>query len=114
LERQGFSHCDASVKAVELYKTQSDSVKLFIEENDYKPHPTSYKLVKDLYQAYRIFCNDDGFRAVNKSNFIRRLQGNGVQVERRNVGNVAFMCFSALSYPKEVAKGTSYDEHMPF
>lgn len=114
LERQGFSHCDASVKAVELYKTQSDSVKLFIEENDYKPHPTSYKLVKDLYQAYRIFCNDDGFRAVNKSNFIRRLQGIGVQVERRNVGNVAFMCFSAVSYPKEVAKGTNYDEHMPF
>jgi putative DNA primase/helicase len=114
LEQQGFSHCDASVRAVEHYKTQSDSVKLFIEENDYKPHPTSYKLLKDLYLAYRTFCNEDGFKPVNKSNFIRRLQGNGVQVERKNVGNVAFMCFSTVSQPKAFEKGTDADEDIPF
>jgi len=91
LEQKRFSNCEAAKKAVEQYKTQSDSVKLFIEENGYKASPNSYKVVKDLYTAYRSFCLDDGFKAVNKTNFIKRLQSFGITVEKKNVGNVAFL-----------------------
>lgn len=91
LEQKHFSHCEAAKQAVEQYKTQSDSVKLFIEENSYQLSPTSYKLIKELYTAYRTFCSDDGFKPVNKSNFIKRLKSFGVQVEKRNIGNVAFL-----------------------
>jgi len=82
LGQKNFTHCDAIKQAVEQYKSQSDSVKMFIDENNYKGHPTEYQLIKDLYNDYRIYCIEDGFRPVNKSNFIKRLKGFGVLVER--------------------------------
>ena len=98
LEQKRFSHCEAAKQAVEQYKTQSDSVKIFIEENGYQLSPSNYKVVKDLYTAYRSFCLDDGFKPVNKTNFIKRLQSFGVQVEKRNIGNVAFLSVETLTF----------------
>lgn len=91
LEQRSFSNCEAAKQAVEQYKTQSDSVKLFIDENSYQPSPDSYKVIKELYSEYRTFCIDDGFKPVNKTNFIKRLQNFGVTVEKKNIGNVAYL-----------------------
>jgi putative DNA primase/helicase len=91
LKQQKFSHCSASIEAVEKYKTQSDSVKLFMDENSYQKHPTKYKLIKDLYTEYRNFCNDDGFKPVNKSNFKKRLESIGVLTDTNMYGNVAYL-----------------------
>lgn len=91
LKQQRFSHCSASIEAVEKYKTQSDSVKLFMDENGYQKHPTKYKLIKELYNEYRTFCNDDGFKPVNKSNFKRRLGSIGVLTNTNMYGNVAYL-----------------------
>lgn len=91
LKQKRFSQCEAAKQAVENYKTQSDSVKLFIEENGYHPSPIRYKVIKELYTLYRGFCLDDGFRPVNKTNFIKRLQSFGVHVEKKNLGNVAYL-----------------------
>jgi putative DNA primase/helicase len=91
LEQKRFSDCDAAQRAVEQYKSTSDSVKMFVDENEYKPSPTDFKFIKDLYTAYRAFCIDDGFKPVNKSNFIKRLSGFGVLIKRLNVGNVAYL-----------------------
>jgi putative DNA primase/helicase len=91
LAQKRFTQCEAVVSAVEQYKTQSDSVKLFIQDNNYNNSPNKYELIKDLYSEYRIFCIDDGFKPVNKQNFIKRLQGFGVVIEKRNIGNVAYL-----------------------
>lgn len=91
LEQKRFSICEAAKQAVEQYKTQSDSVKLFFEENGYQQSPTNYILIKELYTLYRTFCLEDGFKPVNKTNFIKRVQGNGITVEKKNIGNVAYL-----------------------
>lgn len=91
LEQKRFTHCDAIKQAVEQYKSQSDSVKMFIDENNYKNDATEYRLIKDLYNDYRIYCIEDGFKPVNKTNFIKRLKGFGVEVNRINIGNVAYL-----------------------
>lgn len=91
LEQKRFTDCEAIQQAVEQYKTQSDSVKMFIDENGYKNSPNDYRLIKEFYTEYRIYCNDDGFKPVNKSNFIKRLSGFGILVDRLNVGNVAYI-----------------------
>jgi putative DNA primase/helicase len=91
LKQKRFSDCEASKIAVEQYKTQSDTVKLFITDNEYKPSPNNYKLIKDLYTDYRNFCLDDGFKPVNKTNFIKRLESLNIIIEKKNVGNVAFI-----------------------
>jgi len=91
LEQKRFTDCEAVRKAVEQYKTQSDSVKLFIEEHNYKSNPSDFRLIKELYIEYRTFCIEDGFKPVNKSNFMKRLSGFGFLIERINIGNVAYL-----------------------
>lgn len=91
LTQKRFTHCEAASQSLEQYKSQSDSVKMFIDEGDYESSSTEYTIIKELYVEYRSFCHEDGFKPVNKTNFIRRLKGYGIVVERRNVGNVAFL-----------------------
>jgi putative DNA primase/helicase len=91
LEQRNFTYCRAANAALEQYRTQSDSVKLFIDEKNLHPSPNNYKTTKDLYFDYRIFCNEDGFRAVNKTHFNKRLKSMGVNIERRNLGYVAYL-----------------------
>ena len=91
LKQKRFTDCEAVKQAVEQYKSQSDSVKMFIDENNYQSTPTDYRLIKELYTEYRGYCIEDGFKPVNKSNFIKRLKGFGVLVDRLNVGNVAYL-----------------------
>jgi putative DNA primase/helicase len=91
LEQKRFTDCEAVKQAVEQYKSQSDSVKMFIDETNYQSTPTDYRLIKELYTEYRGYCIEDGFKPVNKSNFIKRLSSFGVLVDRLNVGNVAYL-----------------------
>jgi putative DNA primase/helicase len=91
LEQKRFTDCEAVKQALEQYKSQSDTVKLFVDENEYQISAADYILIKELYREYRVFCIEDGFKPVNKSNFIKRLSGFGVLVNRLNVGNVAYL-----------------------
>ena len=49
LEQKKFSDCEAAQQAVEQYKIESNSVQMFLNENEYKGSPTNYRLIKDLY-----------------------------------------------------------------
>lgn len=96
LKNKGFTECKAVIEALERYKLESDSVKLFLEENRYKADSESYQLIKDLYREYRDFCIDDGFKAVSKQNFKKRLIASGVMTERKNIGFVAYVVRESL------------------
>lgn len=74
LEQRRFSDCEAAQKAVDQYKLESDSVQMFLNENEYKSSPTNYRLIKELYPEYRAFCSEDGMPPVKKSNFNKRLK----------------------------------------
>ncbi|WP_084406830.1 DNA primase family protein [Epilithonimonas tenax] len=91
LEQKRFSDCEASQKAVEQYKAESNSVQMFLNDNDYKSNPSNYKLIKDLYIEYRNFCHEDGNTPFKKTNFIKQLQALGIMIERNMYGNVAFI-----------------------
>lgn len=91
LARKDFTPCEASRMEVEQYRKQSDSVKLFLDENDYVSSPSKYILDKILYGEYRIFCQDDGYKPVSKINFKKRLESARILVERKNIGFVAFV-----------------------
>jgi putative DNA primase/helicase len=91
LKQKHFSDCGASIQAIERYRTESDSVKLFIEENHYQSNISEFKLVKELNTEYRAFCQEDGFKPVQKMNFIKRLKAIGIVIERKNIGNVVFV-----------------------
>lgn len=88
MEQKNFSKCEAVDNARTDYEMQSDSVQLFITEMEYKTSNTVYILISELYVRYKNFCNEDGYRAVGKSNFIKRLNHYKIFVKRINVGNV--------------------------
>ncbi|MCH8535543.1 MAG: phage/plasmid primase, P4 family [Flavobacteriaceae bacterium] len=91
LEQKKFSKCDAAQNAVEQYKLESNSVQMFLSENNYKPNAENEILIKDLYQSYKGFCVEDGMTPFKKSNFIKQLRTLNVIVQRINIGNVAYL-----------------------
>ncbi|TLP75700.1 phage/plasmid primase, P4 family [Maribacter sp. ACAM166] len=82
LEQRRFSDCKAAQEAIEQYKTESNSVQMFLNENDYEKSPDEHELIKDLYAEYKAFCIEDGMTPFKKSNFIKQLQGLGFVVDR--------------------------------
>lgn len=92
LDQKQFTDCDAVQQARKQYEIESDSVKLYLQANEYSPSSTTHKRIKDLYIEYREFCTEDGYKPVSKTNFIKRLKSSGIVIEPKNVGNVAFVC----------------------
>ncbi len=82
LAQRRFSDCEAAKRAVEQYKTESNSIKLFLEENGYQASQTDYRLIKELYPEYRGFCYEDGMTAFKKVNFSKQLEAMGVRIDR--------------------------------
>ncbi len=89
LEQGRFSDCQAARQAVEQYKIESNSVQMFISENEYKSSPTRYKLIKELYKEYRIFCTDEGITPFKKTNFIKQLRALSFVVDRVSQNQLA-------------------------
>jgi putative DNA primase/helicase len=89
LQQKRFSDCEAAQQAVEQYKIESNSVQMFMNENDLKSSPNSYKLIKEIYTAYRYFCIEDGVTPFKKSNFIKQLRALGLIVDRVSQNQLA-------------------------
>ena len=89
LEQKKFSDCEAAQQAVEQYKIESNSVQMFLNENEYKGSSINYKLIKDLYPEYRSFCMDDGMTPFKKSNFIKQLRALSLVVDRVSQNQLA-------------------------
>jgi putative DNA primase/helicase len=96
LAQRGFSNCAAAQEQLEAYKRQSDSVRLFLDENGYVPATTVWVPTKDVFHDYKQFCLDDGYRAVARQNFVSRLRTASIAEERKNFGK-------ALGLRKEAA-----------
>lgn len=90
LKQKKFSHCEAIANARTNYEKQSDSVKMFIDEFEYNTS-IDYTPISVLYDQYKCFCIEDGFKPVNKSNFMKRLRHNKIVVNRISSGNVAYV-----------------------
>lgn len=97
LEQKNFSKCEAVDNARSNYELQSDSVKMYIDEFEYVTS-TEYTSIKTLYDQYKIFCLDDGYRPVKKSNFMKRLENYKIVVKRIDIGNVAFVSTDKNSF----------------
>ena len=88
LEQKKFSDCEAAQQAVEQYKIESDSVQMFLNENEYKVSATNETPLKDLFNEYRNYCIESGFKACSLRTLADRLRNSGYQTERKNYGTV--------------------------
>jgi putative DNA primase/helicase len=88
LEQKKFSDCEAAQQAVEQYRIESDSVQMFLNENEYKVSATNDMPLKDLFNEYRNYCIESGFKACSLRTFADRLRNSGYQTDRKNYGTV--------------------------
>jgi len=86
LKEKKFSYCEKAEKALGEFRKQSDSVQLFVEDFNYKISETNKEALTELYNSYKNFCRDDGYKPVGKNKFSHRLERKGFEKIRRNDG----------------------------
>lgn len=93
LANQQFTHSEAINNQLDVFRTQSDSVKMFLAESGFEPDKTESNAVpaSEVYSKYKIFCSDDNYKPVGKNKFLSRLNAIGVPSIRRSSGWVLFI-----------------------
>jgi putative DNA primase/helicase len=91
LDQNHFTPSDIVKQSVDSYEAESDTVKQFLQDKNYIKHPTANEPLKDIYNQYRTFCTEDGYKALNKTNFGRRLKHLNINTERKAAGFVVFI-----------------------
>lgn len=91
IDQGKFSPCEASEKALNIYKEESDSVNMFLKEKCYERSAVDRIDMKKLFSEYKDFCHEDNYRPVGRPNFSLRLGALGIIFQRMNTGNVAFL-----------------------
>ncbi len=90
LKQQKFTDAALAKKQVEMYRRESDSVAMFIEEEGYKSSIDRYVNYKEMYYDYKAFCNDSGYRYGSTKTFSDRIKKQGFETERRNIGMIVY------------------------
>ena len=92
LKQKKFTKSDAVQKALQRYRKESDTVQLFLEDAGYVKSATQSTLLKNLYFQYKTFCVEDGYKALGKRNFNKRLEVLNLFPARKNKGIFIPVC----------------------
>ncbi|EKB47286.1 hypothetical protein B879_04114 [Cecembia lonarensis LW9] len=91
LKQKGFSPSPSIDKALENFRTESDTVMRFLDEEGYKPDLEDKILLKSLFQEYKNFALEDGHRLLSKQSFRKRLEALKIYVKREAMGMMVFV-----------------------
>lgn len=86
-----FTFSNTSKNTLDLYKKESNTVLLFLEEDNYRESIDIYEPLQKLYNEYVTYCVTNGYQKLNKINFKKRLITSKFRVEKKNVGLVVFV-----------------------
>jgi putative DNA primase/helicase len=82
VKQKGFSRCEAGEIELAQYKRESDTVAMFIYENDFQPSENKNIKLKYLYRSYKDYCEDGNYRACSNKEFAKRLRKQGFRIEK--------------------------------
>lgn len=91
LIQKNFTKSEAVNRLLELYKKQSDSVQMFLADENYKKDANENKPLKDVFGEYKTYCNESGYHYCSIKTFSERLRSHGFIIERKNYGNAVFI-----------------------
>lgn len=92
LENKKFSESEQVKQALENYKKHSDSVKMFLDDNSYVTDLNEFIPLKGLYNEYKMYCLDFGYRVTSINTFSDRLKkGLGFETTRKDFGMAIYM-----------------------
>ncbi|WP_018611589.1 DNA primase family protein [Segetibacter koreensis] len=88
IKQKKFTHSELVENTIDQYKIQSNSVRLFLEDENYTINVNSEIPLKQIYPAYKEYCFDFGYKACGLKSFSERLRHQGFETTRRNRGMV--------------------------
>ncbi len=91
LSQKGFSKSSAIEQQIEAYKTESDSVKMFLDDEQYVSSTINKKYLKELYSEYVEYCKSNGFRPCSAKSLSKRLTNAGFEMIRQKLGWQVFV-----------------------
>ena len=88
LLNKGFTYSDSVDQVITQYSKQSDTVHLFLEDGSYEPDFNEEVPLKLLYNEFKTFCCESGYKSISLKAFSERLRQLGINVHRKANGNV--------------------------
>ncbi len=91
LQNKDFSQSNIVQNEVLQYQKESDSVMMFLEDENYQRSVEQDRPLKDVFAEYKTYCLDSGYRLCSNRTFSSRLRKNGFTVERKSYGNAVYI-----------------------
>jgi putative DNA primase/helicase len=91
LKNRNFTDSDIVQNEVLQYQKESDSVLMFLEDENYQKSVVLDRPLKDVFAEYKCYCLDSGYRLCSNRTFSSRLRKNGFIVERKTYGNAVYI-----------------------
>ena len=91
LIQKKFTNSEAVNNQLEQYKKRSDSVLMFLEDENFEQSNTDTQQLKQLYALYNIYCSECGYHKVSSKTFADRLRNAGYCLERKNYGLIVYI-----------------------
>jgi len=91
LENKKFTISEIVENQTLQYQKESDSVLMFLEDENYQKSVASNRPLSDLYSEYDSYCKSSGYWAGSLKTFSNRLKKNSFIVKRKSYGNAIFI-----------------------
>jgi putative DNA primase/helicase len=91
LIQKKFTNSEAVNNQLEQYKKRSDSVLMFLEDENFEKSNTDSKQLKEVYILYNAYCLECGYHKVSSKTFADRLRNAGYCLERKNYGLIVYI-----------------------
>jgi putative DNA primase/helicase len=91
LKNKDFSQSNIVQNEVLQYQKESDSVMMFLEDENYQKSIDKDIPLKTLFSDYKTYCNDSGFYNGSIRTFSSRLRKNGFLIKRKSYGNAVYI-----------------------
>jgi putative DNA primase/helicase len=82
LAQGGFSDSEEVEKSLAEYRTDTDSVACFLDENDYQPSDAKRIALADFYSNFSEWSLKNGYKSMTNRKFAKRLRGLKVEVAK--------------------------------
>ena len=99
LINKGLTQSDIVDRSIEEYRQQSDSVFLFLDEENYTQDLRKEKPMAEIYKFYKEYCEACGYKGCSRKTFGDRLRALNYSVIRRSQGNMVGIAKNNFKHP---------------
>lgn len=101
ISQQGFSESKSVEQDLMKYKMETNSVSLFLDEENWKKSTDSRIKLKELYYNYKNYCLESGQRSFSQNNFSKRLAELNFEIQRKSTNNYTYVWIEKIIFPNE-------------